>query len=793
MGELNGPSVFSAAGGRRRQLETALGAQHTLTRYPANLVPRPSHEFIRDNFRPIFDVGAAQHLPEWVSEYRQAYYPDVHLGYEYVVGPAVVQFTQPSPPPSAPPPPSPPPQPPSPPASPPELPSPPVLPPPPCSPPAPPPSPPPSPPPPSPPPSPPPTSPPPPSPPPNAPPPASPPPIAFEYAAVVVVGLLGAVIIPCTFLWLIRGCQDCKRAARRAGRCLLIIPRHVARAIACLAVCCFRLRKGQRLFNPPTDGVQCEECEASDDEANSSRTRNAVRGRGGVQLVPLKPGESTEGAVEFNGSLWRAVASDVPAMAMLTACGGGFCAEARPPTRGEANNMFETFHVDPNGLPLAGPAPVRERAKLAAVICIYNEEDYMLQRSVNALQLLEPTPLVLLDVMICVDGIAAMHPSLKVLLRHMFGASIPVEESQWRALADPNQETFVANRMTPGGGLLSLLLKRNNHKKVNSHEWFFRSFGHPDFCSYGLCTDCGTVIPPLSLYRLHRHMDTHDMCIAVCGWQRIMSLEQMAPPQEIEPGVLGAQPVKHTMLQRVLHAVQLWECEAEHCGAKPIWAMVGYLPVLPGPCAMYRVHEMQGTCLDEYFRLANARACDVGLIEANLKLAEASSYLPPSAHHRPTVCPQSSLRLSTTGRSSSLTALTTWLLAMQDRILSFFAVFKNGKGMKAAWVPGAPYNVEAETTLRALVAQRRRWINGAWAGSIFICSQVRTLLGSEHGPLFKLGVVSLLALQQVSYTIQALSPGFYGAPPGMRWCPLTSHEPSEPRPRHRSGPRHQEH
>ena len=522
-----------------------------------------------------------------------------------------------------------------------------------------------------------------------------------------MVGLLGAVIIPCTFLWLIRGCQDCKRAARRAGRCLLIIPRHVARAIACLAVCCFRLRKGQRLFNPPTDGVQCEECEASDDEANSSRTRNAVRGRGGVQLVPLKPGESTEGAVEFNGSLWRAVASDVPAMAMLTACGGGFCAEARPPTRGEANNMFETFHVDPNGLPLAGPAPVRERAKLAAVICIYNEEDYMLQRSVNALQLLEPTPLVLLDVMICVDGIAAMHPSLKVLLRHMFGASIPVEESQWRALADPNQETFVANRMTPGGGLLSLLLKRNNHKKVNSHEWFFRSFGHPDFCSYGLCTDCGTVIPPLSLQTLYNHIDKHPMCIAVCGWQRIMSLEQMAPPTTRRATVL---------IEDILHAVQLWECEAEHCGSKPVWGLLGFLPVLPGPCAMYRVHDMQGTCLDNYFRLAESRACEVGLIEANLKLAE-------------------------------------------DRIPSFYSVMANGKGMKAAWVHEAPYYVEAELSVRTLVAQRRRWINGSWAGSIFICSQVRALWQNEHGFGFKVAVTIMMAIQQFTYLITYLSPG----------------------------------
>ena len=463
--------------------------------------------------------------------------------------------------------------------------------------------------------------------------------------------------------------------------------------------------------------TECEECEECEEEESVPQTRNAIRGRGGMQLVPLAPDEVTDGAIEWKGRWWRAVASDSPPVAMLNACGGGFCEESRPRgAQGEANVMFETFHIDANGLPLTSPTPVRERATLAAVICVYNEEDYMLQRSLNSLQLLEPTPLVLLDVMISVDGIAAMHPSLKMLLKHMFGASIPVEETQWQALANPNQQTYVTNRMTPGGGLLSLLLKRNNRKKVNSHEWFFRSFGHPDFCSYGLASDCGTVIPPLSLHRLYSHLDTHPKCIAVSGWQRIMSLEQMAPPTAVSPGTLGALPEKQTTLQRILHAIQLWECEAEHCGSKPVWGLLGFLPVLPGPCSIYRVHAMQGACLDAYFSLAESRPCDVGLVEANLKLAE-------------------------------------------DRIPNFYSVFANAKGMKAAWVPGAPYYVEAELSVRALVAQRRRWINGAWAGSIFVCSQFRTVTGSEHGFWFKVAAFIMLALQQFTYLVTYLSPG----------------------------------
>ena len=65
-----------------------------------------------------------------------------------------------------------------------------------------------------------------------------------------------------------------------------------------------------------------------------------------------------------------------------------------------------------------------------------------------------------------------------------------------RALADPKQETFVANRMTPGGGLLSLLLKRNNHKKVNSHEWFFQGVCHTfaERIHYAFLTDAGTGV-----------------------------------------------------------------------------------------------------------------------------------------------------------------------------------------------------------------------------------------------------------------------------------------------------------
>ena len=116
----------------------------------------------------------------------------------------------------------------------------------------------------------------------------------------------------------------------------------------------------------------------------------------------------------------------------------------------------------------------------------------------------------------------------QVMLR--LSSSVCKLGKQGRAVGWPaiSHETCVVNKRAHGGHLLSLILKRHNQKKINSHEWGFRAFAQMSQCSYLLTSDCGTLFDPKCVRHLFDYMEANEGAVACTGRQRVMSSLQQA-------------------------------------------------------------------------------------------------------------------------------------------------------------------------------------------------------------------------------------------------------------------------
>ena len=76
---------------------------------------------------------------------------------------------------------------------------------------------------------------------------------------------------------------------------------------------------------------------------------------------------------------------------------------------------------------------------------------------------------------------------------------------------------------------VSLLIKRANKKKSNSHMWWFgahaKEVGGGGGCRYAFATDCATLFDRDCLRLLVEKLDTDMSCTACCARQRVMSVK----------------------------------------------------------------------------------------------------------------------------------------------------------------------------------------------------------------------------------------------------------------------------
>jgi len=252
---------------------------------------------------------------------------------------------------------------------------------------------------------------------------------------------------------------------------------------------------------------------------------------------------------------------------------------------------------------------------------------------------------------------------------------------------------------------VTILIKRDNRRKHNSHEWFFQSFCPSYNADYAFATDCGTIFHSRCVSHLIKFLDTHEESAGVTARQRVMTAKMQGTTGE-------------GLLARWYRSLQAYDYEASISSFQGAFALSGMLPVLPGPCGMYRYKDIKGEALDYYFNTVNADPHSMGMVQGNLLLAE-------------------------------------------DRILSYAAALKTGK--HTSWVPHATFYFEAETESEKFIAQRRRWSNGAFAGYIYFLTNPGIIWDSDHSKSFKFFVMFLQWIQFMVYLLMSVSPALFAS------------------------------
>jgi chitin synthase len=250
----------------------------------------------------------------------------------------------------------------------------------------------------------------------------------------------------------------------------------------------------------------------------------------------------------------------------------------------------------------------------------------------------------------------------------------------------------------------NVLIKKDNRRKANSHEWFFNAFAENIDADYTFATDCGTLFDENCLLNLLEYIERHNEVSGVTGRQRVMSQDQQEINYESYKGMW-------------YRAGQAYDYESSISSFQGSFSLFGMLPVLPGPCGLYRYSDIKGECLDYYFDMINNNGPESGIVIGNLLIAE-------------------------------------------DRILSFAASLKTGKYTR--WVPSSIFYFEAETKTKNFITQRRRWTNGALAGYIYLCFMNPGIIWkSKHTIYFKIINYFLMLVQFCNFMFTSLSPGIF--------------------------------
>jgi cellulose synthase/poly-beta-1,6-N-acetylglucosamine synthase-like glycosyltransferase len=257
---------------------------------------------------------------------------------------------------------------------------------------------------------------------------------------------------------------------------------------------------------------------------------------------------------------------------------------------------------------------------------------------------------------------------------------------------------------------LYLLVKMDNRRKHNSHEWLLRAFAQNISATYVLCSDTGTVFQKKCIKQLVKFMEQNPTVSGCTGTQAIMPAAMQAAPEErVESWMSSA---------HFYRSVQGYEYDITHTLDKPCFSLVGFMPVLPGPCGLFRMSDVRGLACDKYFALVHQKPEDLGLIGSNLCLAE-------------------------------------------DRVLTIESVCssRNGTGVTSTkWVPEATFYSEAETELEMFVKQRRRWSNGTFAGWLWLCANYDKIWATGHSCGYKFLATVLVMAELVKSCLLLLAP-----------------------------------
>ena len=393
----------------------------------------------------------------------------------------------------------------------------------------------------------------------------------------------------------------------------------------------------------------------------------------------------------------------------------------------------QKYFPTPNGVDING-----ERNGLGVVIPFFNEPSHELQQTLHSLQnawiynkkINKKWKDEKMHLLIIQDGWHKADHSMKEYIKRLFPKKISGKDwwDYYPEFKDYEKErdgsiTFVLrikdyspviiNPQSAFEGKrefmsITLIIKIDNRRKHNSHEWFMHKngFGQAIHAKYLFMTDAFTLFNDTCLFHLIKQMDNDNNLSAVTGRQRVMTREQQGTYESM------------FSFAHVLRNIQMFDFELSNSVYNGAFSLGGFLPVIPGPCGMYRAkHLLQDAVRDWYFGVVNSDPNNTGSVLGNLKIAE-------------------------------------------DRVLSSAAVLKTDKETSMAFNPLAIFYFEAETDLRNFMFQRRRWINGSVAGYIYLL-----FMGFSHFKdwnasfIRKFYIWFLLFSQFIIYCMVGVSPG----------------------------------
>ncbi|AYV84339.1 MAG: hypothetical protein Hyperionvirus23_6 [Hyperionvirus sp.] len=373
----------------------------------------------------------------------------------------------------------------------------------------------------------------------------------------------------------------------------------------------------------------------------------------------------------------------------------------------------------------------RDNEKMLSILVpFYNEEAAELMMTLNSIYPDFASLKALgfdVHILLVMDGWWKASESMKGLMCQFFKSNQCDVGAWWDAIrpigvGDDLSEcvgTFVVQRMMAGGESIasinigdhlmkmSLLVKRDNRRKINGHDWMLSSFAEFYKSKFVFLTDCGTLFGGKCLTLLARELLKRPHCTAVSGRQRIMTAEQQGSKEWWGVG-WGA----------LFRAAQSYDYECSLASFVGAFSLFGMLPVIPGPCGLYRYDAIKKHAVQFYIDAVAAHPSECGILLANLNLAE-------------------------------------------DRVLSYAAVLKTDEDSYTCYVPEAVFYFAAETTPLMLFQQRRRWINGTIAGYLWLLSKPSIIWTSGLQLVNKPFLTLLLVCQLFMYLAVAISPAIF--------------------------------
>ncbi|KAF2193494.1 glycosyltransferase family 2 protein [Zopfia rhizophila CBS 207.26] len=273
------------------------------------------------------------------------------------------------------------------------------------------------------------------------------------------------------------------------------------------------------------------------------------------------------------------------------------------------------------------------------------------------------------------DGVMKRDIDGKETVAHIFEYTTQLSVTPNQQLIRPHDDS--ASTLPPVQ--MMFCLKQKNSKKINSHRWLFTAFGrilNPEVC---ILLDAGTKPGAKSLLALWEAFYNDKDLGGACG--------------EIH-AMLGK---GWKNLLNPLVAAQNFEYKISNILDKPLESSFGYVSVLPGAFSAYRFRAIMGRPLEQYFHgdhtlskmLGKKGIEGMNIFKKNMFLAE-------------------------------------------DRILCFELVAKAGSKWHLTYVKSSKGETDVPEGAAEFIGQRRRWLNGSFAASIYSLMHFGRMYKSGH-------------------------------------------------------------